>query len=97
MNQVELDRDLERRRKAREYLNAYRAAHPELIRAQRERRRARIMELVANPPPDYVAPNRLEYYRAYNIARQEQRKAYNELRKELRAAAGAKPRAAKGA
>ena len=96
MNQVELD--LEKRRKTLEYRKIYRAAHPELIRAQKERYRAHIMEREAEDPQE--RERHLEYFRVYNEARAAARQAYyegyNALRRARRAEVGAKPRAAKG-
>ena len=103
MKHIELD--LERRRKNREYLNAYRAAHPELVRAQRERRRARIMPQ-AEPSAEAQAEaaqkreRRLANSRVYNEGRAAARPAYyevyNALRRARRAAAGATPRLPRG-
>ena len=93
MHHVELD--LERRAKAREYRKIYRAAHPEVIRAQKQRYRARIMERGAEDPQ--VRERNLEYYRVYNevhaAARQAYYEIFNERRRARRAEAGATPRA----
>ena len=71
MNQVE--RDLEKRAKAREYLNAYRAANPELVRAQKERALARAKERGATTTT--TIEQRRMYRHTYRAAHPEVMKA----------------------
>ena len=80
-----------RRAKLRQYRAAYKAAHPDVIKAQKRRWKARVMEKAAADP--VAKEKRLQGFKDYSATHKEARaianKVYYERKKAERVAAAA--------